>query len=374
MKYDVVQLTRKMVGYPSESQTSNIEVAECIIQWLKQMKFKIERVPYIDKNGINKLSIVAKLGSGIGGLTLMSHNDVVPALPYQYKPKIKDGRLYGRGSCDMKGPLAATICAAAQFNAVDLKKPLYIVVTADEEIQAVGAKIVTEKSKLFAEASKGYGIICEPTGLNVVYAHKGSLSIVVTSKGRAAHTSTLRGTNANIRMIPFLQDMKRIYNQVITGKQYRNDEFNPPFSEWSIGINDHNIATNISPKMSICTINYRPMPGVDTEQLIKKTKAIAKKNGLKCEVNRVGDPVYTQPSSALVKTALQITGKRKARTVPYGTDGMAFVKKMKDLVVIGPGDISQAHTVDEWIDIGQLKKSVDLYARFINHICVNERT
>ena len=374
MKYDVVQLTRKMVGYPSESQTSNIEVTECIIQWLKQMKFKIERVPYKDKNGINKLSIVAKLGTGIGGLTLMSHNDVVPALPYQYKPKIKGGRLYGRGSCDMKGPLAATICAAAQFKAVDLKKPLYIVVTADEEIQAVGAKMVTEKSKLFAEASKGYGIICEPTQLNVVYAHKGSLSIVVTSKGRAAHTSTLRGTNANIRMIPFLQDMKRIYDQVITGKKYRNDEFNPPFSEWSIGINDHNIATNISPKMSICTINYRPMPGIDTEQLIKETKAIAKTNGLKCEVNRVGDPVYTQPSSALVKTALQITGKRKARTVPYGTDGMAFVKKMKDLVVIGPGDISQAHTVDEWIDIGQLKQSVDLYARFINHVCVKDRT
>jgi len=374
MKYDVVQLTRKMVGYPSESQTSNIEVTECIIQWLKQMKFKIEHVPYKDKNGINKLSIVAKLGTGIGGLTLMSHNDVVPALPYQYKPKIKDGRLYGRGSCDMKGPLAATICAAAQFKAVDLKKPLYIVVTADEEIQAVGAKMVTEKSKLFAEASKGYGIICEPTRLNVVYAHKGSLSILVTSKGRAAHTSTLKGINANIRMIPFLQEMKKIHDKVITRKQYRNDEFDPPFSEWSIGINDRNIATNISPKMSFCTINYRPMPGIDSEQLIKETKAIAKQNGLKCEVNRVGDPVYTQPSSTLVKTALQITGKRKARTVPYGTDGMAFVKKMKDLVVIGPGDISQAHTVDEWIDIEQLKQSVDLYARFINHVCVKDRT
>ncbi|MEE3233152.1 MAG: M20/M25/M40 family metallo-hydrolase [Candidatus Latescibacterota bacterium] len=374
MKYDVVQLTRRMVEYPSESQTSNIEVTECIIQWLTQLKFKVERIPYKDKNGINKLSIVAKMGTGIGGLTLMSHNDVVPALPYQYKPTNKDGRLYGRGSCDMKGPLAATICAAAQFKGSDLKKPLYIVVTADEEIQAVGARMVTEKSKLFAEASKGYGIICEPTRLNVVYAHKGSLSIIVTSKGRAAHTSTLRGTNANIRMIPFLQDMNKIYDRVIKRKQYRNLEFDPPHSEWSIGINDHNIATNISPKISICTINYRPMPGVDVEPLIKETIASAKKNGLKCEVRHVGDPVYTQPSSTLVKTALRITGKRKARTVPYGTDGMAFVKKMKDLVVIGPGDISQAHTVDEWIDIGQLKQGVDLYARFINHVCVNGRS
>jgi acetylornithine deacetylase len=115
------------------------------------------------------------------------------------------------------------------------------------------------------------------------------------------------------------------------------------------------------------------MPGVDVEPLIKETIASAKKNDLKYEVRRVGNPIYTQPSSTLVNTALTITGKRKARTVPYGTDGMAFVKKMKNLVVIGPGDISQAHTVDEWIDIEQLKKGVDLYANFINHICVNEK-
>lgn len=371
MKFDVIELTQKMVEYPSESQTSNVEVTECIIKWLRELKFKIERIPYIDKNGIDKISIVAKMGTGQGGLSLLSHNDVVPALPIQYKPKIENGRLYGRGSCDMKGPLAATICAAAQFKASDLKKPLFIVVTADEEIQAVGAKILTKKSKLFTDASEGYGIICEPTRLNVVYAHKGSLSLVITSKGRAAHTSTLKGTNANVRMIPFLQDMKGIYDQVINTKKYRNDEFEPPHSEWSIGINDHNIATNISPKLSVCTINYRPMPGIDPEPLIDKTIASAKKNGLKCEVRRVGDPVYTQPSSTLVQTALSITGKRKARTVPYGTDGMAFVKKMKNLVVIGPGDISQAHTVDEWIDIEQLKQSVDLYSRFITHVCVN---
>ncbi len=373
MKFDVVQLTRKMIEYPSESHTSNVEVTEQIEKWLTQLKFKIERIPYKDKNGVDKISIIAKLGNGKGGLSLMSHNDVVPALPHQYKSRLDNGRIYGRGSCDMKGPLAATICAASQFKASDLKKPLYIVVTADEEIQAVGAKLVTEKSKLFAEASTGYGIICEPTRLNVVYAHKGSLSIVITSKGKAAHTSTLKGTNANIRMIPFLQDMKKIYERVIKGKQYRNDEFDPPYSEWSIGINDHNIATNISPKMSVCTINYRPMPGVDVEPLIKETITSAKKNDLKYEVRRVGNPIYTQPSSTLVNTALTITGKRKARTVPYGTDGMAFVKKMKNLVVIGPGDISQAHTVDEWIDIEQLKKGVDLYANFINHICVNEK-
>ena len=82
MKFDVVQLTRKMIEYPSESQTSNVEVTEQIEKWLTQLKFKIERIPYKDKNGVDKISIIAKLGNGKGGLSLMSHNDVVPALPH----------------------------------------------------------------------------------------------------------------------------------------------------------------------------------------------------------------------------------------------------------------------------------------------------
>ena len=88
------------------------------------------------------------------------------------------------------------------------------------------------------------------------------------------------------------------------------------------------------------------------------------------QVQYVGTPLYTQPDSPLVKTALKIAGKRKALTVPYGTDGIAFGKKMKQMVVLGPGDIAQAHTIDEWVEVEQLKKGVDLYARFIEHVCV----
>jgi acetylornithine deacetylase len=370
MKLDVVQLTRRLVAFPSESQTSNVEVTEYIADILNDLQFEIERLPYVDKNGVDKISIVARLGRGSGGLSLMSHDDVVPALPEQYKPKLTGGRLYGRGSCDMKGPLAATLCAAARFSKADLKQPLFIVVTADEEVQAVGAHMVTKKSKLFAQASSGYGIICEPTRLNVVYAHKGSMSIAVTSTGRAAHTSTLKGTNANVKMIPFLQEMREIYDLVLADPAFRNDEFKPPHSEWSIGINDHNIATNISPVRSVCTINYRPMPGVDVKSLIARTRDSARRHGLKCEIRHVGEPVYTDPSSPLVKTALKIAGKRRAMTVPYGTDGMAFGQKMKQMVVLGPGDIAQAHTVDEWVEVDQLKKGVALYERFIDHVCV----
>jgi len=376
MKPDVVKLTSDLVNYPSVSLSSNVEVTRHVIKVLKGLGFQLEELPYTDVNGVAKISIVAKLGKGTGGLTLMSHDDVVPAEPANewtgspFKARRAKDKLYGRGSSDMKGPIAAGICAAANFKAKDLVKPLYIIVTADEEISAVGAWDVTRRSKLFKEASSGYGLICEPTRLNVVYAHKGSLKMVITSKGKPAHTSTLKGINANINMIPFLAEMKKIYHEVLKGKRYRNEEFNPPHSEWSIGINDHNIATNVSPVQSICTIGYRLMPGIDPDPLIARTREAARKHGLKFDLQTYGAPLYTQPDAPIVKTALKLAGKRKPSTVAYGTDGIAYCTRMKQLVVIGPGDIAQAHRVDEWIEIDQLHKGVDLYTRFIDHVCV----
>ena len=243
-------------------------------------------------------------------------------------------------------------------------------VTADEEVQARGAREVTRRSKLFDEASSGYGVICEPTLLRVVYAHKGSMSIRATARGRAAHTSTLKGVNANLAMIPFLVEMKKINDLVLSSKRYRNEEFSPPHSEWSIGINDGNVATNISPVRSVCTVSYRLMPGIDPTRLLERTKAKAEECGLNVEVRRPGEPVYTPPDAPIVRTALRLTGTRKPTTVAYGTDGLAFREKMRDLVVLGPGNIAQAHTVDEWVRIDQLRKGVDLYERFIDHVCV----
>ena len=376
MPLDVVKLTRDLIAYNSVSQLSNVPVTRHVAQSLKSLGFEIEELPYTDDKGVDKLSIVGKLGRGTGGLTLMSHDDVVPAANARdwtgspFEGRIDKDKLYGRGAADMKGPLAASICAAARFKAKDLKAPVYIVVTADEEISGAGALDVTRRSRLFGEASSGCGLICEPTRLKVVYAHKGGLGIRIEARGRAAHTSTLKGVNANLKMIPFLAEMKKINELALTAKRYRNDEFKPAHSEWSIGINDHNEAMNISPVQSVCRISYRLMPGVDVTPLIERTKKSARRHGLKCQVLGQGQPLYTPPDSPLVRTALKLTRSRKATTVPYGTDGVAFVAKMKNLIVLGPGDIAQAHTVDEWIALDQLHRGVDVYSHFIDHVCV----
>ena len=380
MAPDVIRLSKELIGYDSVSQRSNVAVSSHVAEVLKSRGFAVEELPYTDECGVDKLSIVAKLGSGTGGLTLMSHDDVVPAVNAEdwtsspFEARVSKGKLYGRGAADMKGPLAASICAAARFKAIDLRAPVYIVVTADEEISGAGAADVTRRSLFFQEASSGYGLICEPTRMRVVYAHKGGMGIRIVAKGRAAHTSTLRGINANLKMIPFLAEMKKINDLVLSSRRYRNDEFKPAHSEWSISVNDHNVAMNISPVESECRISYRLMPGIDVQPLIERTKNAARKYGLKCQVSRLGQPLYTQPDSPLVRTALKITGTRKLLTVPYGTDGIAFCTKMKQLIVMGPGDIAQAHTVDEWIELEELRRGVEIYRRFIDHVCVKGLT
>ena len=378
MKLDVAELTKDLVSYKSNSLDTNVPVTRRTATALRSLGFRIEQLKYTDPNGVHKMSIVGKLGRGKGGLSLMSHNDTVPAAREDgwvgdpFKARIAAGKLYGRGSSDMKGPLAASISAASHFKGTDLKAPLYIVVTADEEVSALGAKDVTARSKLFGEACSGYGIICEPTRLKVVHAHKGGMTVQVTSKGRSAHTSSLKGVNANLKMIPFLQEMAKLNELVLRARRFHNDEFAPPRSELTISVNDHNIALNVSPDRSICNLSYRNMHGVDETEIVKHIRASAKKHGLKFELKGNHHGVYTPRDSPLVQTSLKLTGKRKATTVAYGTDGIAYSKKMKKLVVIGPGDIAQAHTVDEWIELDQLHKGVDLYHRFIDHVCVKD--
>ena len=296
MKLDVVEVTRGIVNFPSESLTSNVACTRHSARMLRQLGFQIESLPYTDASGVEKLSVVARLGKGTGGLALMSHNDVVPANMEDgwtgdpYEARVSDGRVIGRGSADMKGPLAASICAAARFKAGDLKAPLYIVITADEEISGIGARMVTDESRLFAEAAEGYGIVCEPTRLRVVYAHKAGMSFVVTSKGKPAHTSTLRGVNANLKMIPFLQEMAELNEVVLSAERFRNDEFDPPHSELTISVNDHNVAMNISPARSICRLSYRCMPGVDVREIVERVRAAARRHRLDCIYNRLGEP------------------------------------------------------------------------------------
>ena len=372
-----LEYTRRLVEFESTSSLSNVPVTNYVEATLKQLGFETERLEYDDARGVRKACVVGRKGRGTGGLAYFGHTDVVPANPWHFtehgpfEPTLVDDRLYGRGTCDMKGSIACILAAAAQVDAASLRHPLYITCTADEEIGYGGAKAVAQRSEFFREmvAGDANGIIGEPTKLEVVYAHKGTYGMVATARGRAAHSSTREGINANLKMIPFLAEMKRIHDETLEAAAWQHVEFDPPGISWNIGINDHTHACNITAPQSICTIYFRPGPGQQPEVLVERARQAAASCGIEFEVPVACGAVYVDPNSDFVKEVLSVAAQPRAKTVCYGTDG-AMLTALKKMVVLGPGDIAQAHTHDEFITLEQLDRGTRLYGQLIDHWCL----
>jgi len=216
---NALDYTRDLVSFGSISSVSNVEICDHLERTLKQLEFETERIDYVDAAGVKKSNVVGKRGNGPGGLAYFAHTDVVPADNWfsaqhgPFQPTVKDGRLYGRGSCDMKGSLGCILAAAASVPRQRQRAPLYITGTADEEVGYLGASEVARRSVLFRQLVEedACGIVGEPTELEVVYAHKGTWGFRAVSRGRAAHSSTREGINANLAMIPFLAEMKAVH-------------------------------------------------------------------------------------------------------------------------------------------------------------------
>ncbi len=371
-----LRYTKRMIGFESTSNKSNRVVSKYLEMKLAKYGFVIEKLEYLDRKNVKKVCLVAKKGTGTGGLAYFGHSDCVPADKWfskRYGPfeaAIARDRVYGRGSCDMKGSIACILSACQLFGTDELKHPLYVVITADEEIGYYGAKHVVAESKFYREMVDGKtkAIIGEPTLLEVVFAHKGTYLIRAVSRGKAAHSSTSIGENANLKMIPFLAEAKRIFDETEHDVRWQNDLFDPPTLSMNIGINDRNAAVNIKSPKSVCTIYLRPMPGITVDPIIDRLQDIAHQHEIKMIVDKRSEPFLVDPESDFVKTALTLAHRQSAKTVCYGTDG-GLLTEIEDKIVLGPGSIAQAHTNNEWIAIEQLTLGTELYAKFIKRYC-----
>ncbi|MEM7028708.1 MAG: M20/M25/M40 family metallo-hydrolase [Chloroflexota bacterium] len=371
MKLDVIDLTRDLIAIESESRHTNTPIADYLASLLNGLDFSLERLTYIDENGLEKVNLVAKKGEGTDGLGFFSHSDTVPGNPdgwEPFQPHIKDGRLIGRGSCDMKGPLAATIVAAANIDASSLKHPLYIVIAADEEVGYKGALNIIAESQTMKAGWPKFGVIPEPTNMVPMYAHKGRSRLWVTAHGKAAHTSTDRGISANFLIAPFMAEMAELVPLFKSDERFMNHEFDPPTNGFNLIINDGNCATNVTAAKTTCTIDIRTMPDDNREEALGLMRRSAKKYGLSVE-GHAFDPFYISPDSEMIDLALKATGCPQAQTVPFGTEAAVY-KDYFQPVILGPGDIAQAHTVGEYIEIEALHQAVNVYRQMIDLACL----
>ena len=364
-----------LIGFDTTSARPNHALADWLEERLGGLGFEVERVVHQDAAGTPKVNLVARRGEGAGGMAYFGHADCVaastwtgPATPWTMT--VSGDRIHGRGACDMKGSLAAMLHAAESVQAERLVRPLYFVCTADEEVGYLGAEAVARSSRIYRAMVAGQprAIVGEPTRLRVVHAHKGGVVLEVVARGKAAHSGTAEGINAHYAMIPFLNEMKAIHDETLANPAFQDARFDPPFLSWNITVTDGGAPINVTPARSTCCVYFRPMPGVDHRPLLDRVRRCAETQGLACRVRFESPPVWTEPDRPIVRELLAWLDQPSPGRVTYGTDACRF-GGLRDLVILGPGDIAQAHTDDEWIERSQLERAAELFERLIHKWC-----
>jgi acetylornithine deacetylase len=372
----VLEIAQELIQFNSVSSQSNVAISQYVETHLQQLGFDVERVEYVDDNQMMKVNLVARRGTGLGGIVYSGHTDVVPVDDWQsgpaaaFQPKIENDRLYGRGACDMKGSVAAALTAAEQIDEHKQKAPLYFIISADEEIGMVGARVVANVSKTYREMVEGgtVAIVGEPTQFNVYYAHKGTLRISLRSHGKSAHSSSREGINANQKLFSILPDLERLRLQSESDPSLANSQFDPPTLSWNWVIRNEPFASNITPSLAELQIFLRPMPNVDHEQLANQIEQIAREADIEFHCGESNPPLDGNAESELVRRILKITRADVAKTACYATDG-GVLQELSQIVVCGPGNIAQAHRNDEWIAIDQLQRGVDVFKAAFEQYC-----
>jgi acetylornithine deacetylase/succinyl-diaminopimelate desuccinylase-like protein len=353
----VVTLARDLVSLDSRSFVSNVRVAERVEAELKG--FDVERIDYVDAAGVAKRALVAHRGP-LGGLALSGHMDTVPDTGWQEDPWSArlhtDGVLHGLGSTDMKGPVAAAIVAA---RALPDRVPITLLITTDEETTKQGARLVAERSELVRRVKPRGIIVAEPTGLAPVRGHRAHIGFTCVATGVQAHSSTGRGRNANWDLIPFLVEMQTIFERLRSDTSLQDPEYDPPFSDFNVVIDNHGAAVNVTVPKATVRIKFRYSAKVDPTPVLGAVYSAANRCGIAVSEAREGFPPELTADHPLVRLCADLVGVPPT-TAPYGTDA-SELQAIAPCVVLGPGNIAEAHTPNEKVRVADLAAAVPVF-------------
>ncbi|MGO1500210.1 MAG: acetylornithine deacetylase [Marinobacter sp.] len=376
----VRDMLTKLISLPSISSASaqwdlsNEPVIRTLGEWLETLGFLVEVLAVPNLPG--KYNLIATLGSGSGGLVLAGHTDTVPFddKRWQSDPFTlaeRDNRWYGLGTCDMKGFFPLAIEAARAFSASDLKQPLIILATADEETSMNGAKALAEAGKPKAR----YAVVGEPTSLRPVRMHKGIMMERLTFEGQSGHSSNpALGRSAMEGMHEALGELIALRKDWQT--QYSNPNFDVQVPTLNLGcIHGGDSPNRICAK---CELHFdlRPLPGMSMENLrqdiLHKIQPVAERRGLSLEFEPLFDgvPPFETPADAALVQACELLTGHTAHAVAFATEAPWLQKLGMETLVMGPGSIDQAHQPDEFLELSQLEPTVKILRSLIGQFCL----
>lgn len=364
------QTLADLVRVDSVSSRSNVEIVAYLEDRCQALGLMTRRYPYLDEVGVEKINLIA-LSADVEEveLALVGHTDTVPYDPHWAEATSlteRDGKLYGRGSCDTKGFIAAALTAVEDMK---LSKPLALIFTADEEIGLKGAKQLAQAKPLRVR----YSIVGEPTSLKPIRAGKGYSLAEVIVKGREAHSAyPALGASAVFRAARLINRLESIAEQL---EQDRHPAFDPPYTTLNIGLIHGGSAKNVLAGECRFTLEWRPIPTQPSEHVLELLRAAIEAERqvdpeLECEVDasRQDTGFETAPDSPLIKLLESATGKESG-TVAFGTEAAQMMALGSEAVVIGPGDIREAHRTGEFVPIHELERCAEVLRQAVLDIC-----
>ena len=349
----------------------NREVIELLAQWLSDLGFATEVMPLADPR---KANLIATLGNGPGGLVLAGHTDTVPCDDSlwshdPFKMVEKNHRLYGLGTCDMKGFFPLVIEAAKQFVSKPLKQPLIILATADEESSMAGAQMLAAAGRPRAR----YALIGEPTGMKPINMHKGIMVEKLVIEGRSGHSSDPSlGRNAMETMHSALGELLKLRDEL--QGSHNNPTFQVAYPTMNLGcIHGGNNPNRICGR---CELGFeiRPLPGMDMtalqQQISERILPLQQRDDVIINIDHYCVPAFaTEPHSSMVKICEALT-HHSCESVSFATEAPYLKDLGMDVVILGPGSVEQAHQPDEYLPLERIQPTVDFLIQLIGRCCL----
>lgn len=374
-----IENLRQLVSFDTTSRFSNLSLIEWVEDYLTPLGAVLTRVPNEDGS---KTNLIASFGpvDKSGGIVLSGHTDVVPVDGQDWHTDPwtlveKDGKLYGRGTCDMKGFSACALALAPAMAAATLSAPIHIALSYDEEIGCLGAHSLVDKlNALFPGV--GAVIIGEPSDMKVVSGQKGLSSFYVEVTGREAHSSQIQqGVSAIMEAIPL---MAAIHEMAADARRVAptDSPFEPPGTSITIGVVEGGTALNILARQCNFVFDIRFEAGDDPRKyedelrvLVEATdariKVRAPEGGATLVRRSLSPAMNPEVDGAAEALARALTGDNTLRAVAYATEGGIFQNGGLSTIICGPGSILQAHQPDEFVEIEQIESCVGFLERLV---------
>lgn len=368
------QTLAELVAIDSVSARTNAPIVDYLTSRCEALGLSVQRFPYTDEKGSEKINLLAVAPGKPADveLVLVAHTDTVPYDPNwteALRLSERDGKLFGRGACDTKAFIAASLTTLEGLDLEKLRRPLALLFTADEEIGLIGAKRFAQHRAMRAR----FAIVGEPTSLQPIRAGKGYCLAEITVKGREAHSAyPSLGTSAVLAAARLIAQSEKIGGQLASET---HADFDPPYTTLNIGIVQGGTAKNVVAGSCRFTLEWRPIPGQPPDRLLKLMNAaiekeIARDPNLNFEVDASrADQGFETPANSSLVTLLEGLTDKKAGTVAFGTEATQLAELGAEAVVLGPGNIREAHRTGEFVPVNELEGCVAILRKATEALC-----